>query len=131
MARPIREQLTPTQMKVIQELVSKDITGKTNEMIAEENDINIVTLYRWKRNKLFNDKLLEVAEEFNRSFLSDTYVQLRGIINNPRTNTGHKIKALELALKNQGRLKEVQDNKVEVSVDNSAMDVLKRLGLDK
>ena len=131
MARPIREQLTPTQMKVIQELVSKDITGKTNEMIAEENDINIVTLYRWKRNKLFNDKLLEVAEEFNRSFLSDTYVQLRGIINNPRTNTRHKIKALELALKNQGRLKEVQDNKVEVSIDNSAMDVLKRLGLDK
>ena len=42
MASPIREQLTPTQMKVIQELVSKDITGKTNEMIAEENDINIV-----------------------------------------------------------------------------------------
>ena len=62
MARPVRETLTKQQLDCIKELVQKDITGKTNEEIAEEIGINIATLYRWRRNKLFNDKLTEMAE---------------------------------------------------------------------
>ena len=129
MARPVRETLTPQQLTCIQELVMKDITGKTNEDIAEELGVNIATLYRWKKSKLFNDKLIEVAEEFQKSFLADTYSQLRGIINNPRSAPAHKLKGIELMLKNQGRIKENTNVKVEVSTDNSANDVLKRLGI--
>lgn len=129
MARPIREELTPKQMQCISELIMKDVTGKTNEQIANELEINLATLYRWKKNKLFNDRLIAEAEEFNRSFLADTYTQLRGIINNPKTSTNHKIKAIELMLKNQGRLKDVQETKVGVSVNNDADEILKRLGI--
>lgn len=129
MARPIREELTPKQLQCISELIMKDVTGKTNEQIAAELGINLATLYRWKRNKMFNDRLVAEAEEFNRSFLADTYNQLRGIINNPKTSTNHKIKAIELMLKNQGRLKDVQETKVDVSVNNDADEILKRLGI--
>lgn len=129
MARPIREELTPKQLQCISELIMKDVTGKTNEQIAAELSINLATLYRWKRNKMFNDRLVAEAEEFNRSFLADTYNQLRGIINNPKTSTNHKIKAIELMLKNQGRLKDVQETKVDVSVNNDADEILRRLGI--
>ena len=129
MSRPIREELTPKQLSCIAELIMKDITGKTNEQIAEELGINIVTLYRWRKNKMFNERLTAEAEELNRSYLADTYCQLRGIINNPRTSTNHKIKAIELMLKNQGRLKDVQETKVDVSVSNDADEILKRLGI--
>lgn len=129
MARPIREELTPKQLQCISELIMKDVTGKTNEQIAAELGINLATLYRWKRNKMFNDRLVAEAEEFNRSFLADTYNQLRGIINNPKTSTNHKIKAIELMLKNQGRLKDVQETKVDVSVNNDADEILRRLGI--
>ena len=129
MARPIREELTPKQLQCISELIMKDVTGKTNEQIAAELGINLATLYRWKRNKMFNDRLVAEAEEFNRSFLADTYNQLRGIINNPKTYTNHKIKAIELMLKNQGRLKDVQETKVDVSVNNDADEILRRLGI--
>lgn len=129
MARARREELTPKQIQCISELIMKDVTGKTNEQIANELEINLATLYRWKKNKLFNDRLVAEAEEFNRSFLADTYTQLRGIINNPKTSTNHKIKAIELMLKNQGRLKDVQETKVDVSVNNDADEILKRLGI--
>lgn len=131
MARPKREELTTKQLQCIQELIMKDVTGKTNEQIATELDINLTTLYRWKKDKTFNDRLIAEAEEFNRSFLSDTYNQLRGIINNPKTNTSHKIKAIELMLKNQGRLKDVQESKVDVTVSTDADEILKRLGIEE
>ena len=130
MARPVREELTMTQIKAIGELVMKDITGKTNEMIAEELGINLATLYRWKKNKMFNDRLVEEAEELQRSYLSDTYCQLRAIISNPKTAPAHKIKAIELMLKNQGRLKDVQETKADISVTADAESILERLGID-
>ena len=129
MARPVRETLTPQQLTCIQELVMKDITGKTNEDIAEELEINIATLYRWKKTKIFNDKLIEVAEEFQKSFLADTYSQLRGIINNPRSAPAHKLKGIELMLKNQGRISSDKEEKVSVNVNVDANEVLQRLGI--
>lgn len=129
MARPVRETLTPQQLTCIQELVMKDITGKTNEDIAEELGVNIATLYRWKKTKIFNDKLIEVAEEFQKSFLADTYSQLRGIINNPRSAPAHKLKGIELMLKNQGRITADKEEKVSVSVNVDANEVLQRLGI--
>lgn len=130
MARPVREELTSKQIQCISELVMKDITGKTNEQIAEDLGINIATLYRWRKSKQFNERLTAEAEELQKSYLSDTYCQLRNIINNPKTAPAHKIKAIELMLKNQGRLKDVQETKVDVNVANDADDILRRLGID-
>ncbi len=130
MARPVREELTSKQIQCISELVMKDVTGKTNEEIAESLGINLGTLYRWRKNKMFNERLSQEAEELQRSYLADTYVELRKIINSSKSSPAHKIKAIEIMLKNQGRLKEVQETKVDVNVQSDADDILKRLGID-
>lgn len=122
-----RERLTATQKKAIELLIMKDIERKSNNQIAEELGIDRATLYRWKNKPEFNDALIERAEEFNRSFLPDTYSTLRTIMTYGQD--AHKLKAIELMLKNQGRLKEVQEQTTTVKAEVSAEDVLKELGL--
>ena len=122
-----RERLTATQKKCIELLVMKDIEKKTNNQIAEECGIDRATLYRWKNKPEFNDALIERAEEFNRSFLPDTYGVLRNIMTYGQD--AHKLKAIELMLKNQGRLKDVQEQTTTVKAEVSTEDVLKELGL--
>lgn len=48
------------------------------------------------------------------------------IINNDKVQTGNKLKAIELVLKNQGRLKDVQEQSVTVE-DKSLDDLLSEL----
>lgn len=121
------ERLTATQKKAIELLVMKDIERKTNNQIAEELGVDRATLYRWKNKPEFNDALIERAEEFNRSFLPDTYSTLRNIM--AYGQDAHKLKAIELMLKNQGRLKDVQEQTTTVKAEVSTEDVLKELGL--
>ncbi|MCY7797734.1 phBC6A51 family helix-turn-helix protein [Bacillus spizizenii] len=121
-----RKVLKPEQYKAIALMVYKDVNGLTNEMIAKEVGVNPSTLYEWKKGQAFNDELIRQSEEVQRSFLADTYTQLRMIINNPKAKEGTKIKAIELVLKNQGRLKEVQE--VTQSVDEKSLtDILTEL----
>lgn len=129
MARPAREELTLQQIQCIGELIMKDITGKTNEDIAEQLGINIATLYRWRKSKMFNDRLTQEAEELQKSYLADTYCQLRSIINSKHSQPAHKLKAIELMLKNQGRLKDVQETVADVNVQADADEILKHLGI--
>ncbi|ADP32914.1 MULTISPECIES: phBC6A51 family helix-turn-helix protein [Bacillus] len=121
-----RKVLKPEQYKAIALMVYKDVNGLTNEMIAKEVGVNPSTLYEWKKGQAFNDELIRQSEEVQRSFLADTYTQLRMIINNPKAKEGTKIKAIELVLKNQGRLKDVQE--VTQSVDEKSLtDILTEL----
>ncbi|UAY72012.1 phBC6A51 family helix-turn-helix protein [Bacillus paralicheniformis] len=121
-----RKALKPEQYKAIALMVYKDVNGLTNEMIAKEVGVNPSTLYEWKKGQAFNDELIRQSEEVQRSFLADTYTQLRMIINNPKAKEGTKIKAIELVLKNQGRLKDVQE--VTQSVDEKSLtDILTEL----
>ncbi|WP_340034504.1 phBC6A51 family helix-turn-helix protein [Bacillus sp. FSL K6-0993] len=121
-----RKALKPEQYKAIALMVYKDVNGLTNEMIAKEVGVNPSTLYEWKKGQAFNDELIRQSEEVQRSFLADTYTQLRMIINNPKAKEGTKIKAIELVLKNQGRLKDVQE--VTQSVDEKSLtDILSEL----
>ena len=121
-----KKALKPEQYKAIALMIYKDVNGLTNEMIAKEVGVNPSTLYEWKKNDAFNDELIRQSEEVQRSFLADTYTQLRMIINNPKAKEGTKIKAIELVLKNQGRLKEVQE--VNQTVDEKSLqDILSEL----
>lgn len=122
-----RDRLSATQKKCIELLVTKAIEKKTNNQIAEELGIDRATLYRWKNKPEFNDALIERAEEFNRSFLPDAYGTLRNIMT--YGTDAHKLKAIELMLKNQGRLKDVQEQTTTVKAELSTEDVLKELGL--
>ena len=118
--------LKPEQYKAIALMVYKDVNGLTNEDIAREVGVNPSTLYAWKQRGDFNDELIRQSEEVQRSFLADTYTQLRMIINNDKVKSGNKLKAIELVLKNQGRLKDVQEVTQTVE-DKSINDLLDEL----
>lgn len=126
MAKKNRKVLKPQQYKAIALMIYKDVNGLTNEQIAHEVGVNPSTLYEWKKGEAFNQELLSQAEEVQRSFLADTYTQLRVIINSNKVNAGNKLKAIELVLKNQGRLKDVQEVSTTVE-DKSINDLLKEL----
>jgi AcrR family transcriptional regulator len=124
--KKLKKVLKPEQYKAIALMVYKDVNGLTNEQIAREVGVNPSTLYEWKKKPEFNEELIRQAEEVQRSFLADTYTQLRMIINNDKVRAGTKIKAIELVLKNQGRLTDVQEQKVTVE-DKTLNDLLKEL----
>jgi transposase len=126
MANTRRTVLKPEQYKAIALMIYKDVNGLTNEQIAKEVGVNPSTIYEWKKNEAFNGELIRQSEEVQRSFLADTYTQLRMIINNDKVQTGNKLKAIELVLKNQGRLKDVQEQSVTVE-DKSLNDLLSEL----
>lgn len=119
MGQSKRKVLKPEQYKAVALMIYKDVNGLTNEQIAMEVGVNPSTLYEWKKNEAFNSELIRQSEEVQRSFLSDTYTQLRMIINNTNVQTGNKLKAIELVLKNQGRLKDVQE--VTTTTDDRTM----------
>ena len=121
-----RKALKPEQYKAIALMIYKDVNGLTNEQIAKEVGVNPSTLYEWKKREDFNNELIRQSEEVQRSFLSDTYTQLRMIINSNKVNAGNKLKAIELVLKNQGRLKDVQEVSQTVE-DKSITDLLAEL----
>ena len=109
-------------------LVMKDINGMDNNKIAEECGIDRSTLYRWKQRPDFIEYMNTLAEDFQKSFLADAYAELRKIMlysNNPAT----KLKALEMFMKNQGRLKDVQETTTRIETEVSVDDMLKSLGL--
>jgi len=126
MANTRRTVLKPEQYKAIALMIYKDVNGLTNEAIAKEVGVNPSTIYEWKKNEAFNSELIRQSEEVQRSFLSDTYTQLRMIINNNNVQVGNKLKAIELVLKNQGRLKDVQETTVAVE-DKTIDDLMKEL----
>ena len=112
-------QLNAAMKKVAEELALKGVTGKTEQQIAEENNINRCTIYRWKLRADFNNYLQEVADEFQRAALNDAFNVLQKLLysNNEKT----QIKAVELVLKNQGRLKDnVESN---VTLETAPLDV--------
>lgn len=113
--------------KACELLVMKDINGLSNDQIAEQCGVNRSTLYRWKQRKDFNDYLNELTEEFQRSFLSDAYSELRKIMMYGKSH--EKLKAIELMLKNQGRLKEVRETTANVESEINVKQLFKELGI--
>lgn len=119
--------LDANMRKACELLVMKDINGLSNDQIAEQCGVNRSTLYRWKQRKDFNDYLNELTEEFQRSFLSDAYSELRKIMMYGKSH--EKLKAIELMLKNQGRLKEIRETTATVESEINVKQLFKELGI--
>lgn len=120
--------LTTNQVKAVNLMIQKDINGMSYDDIAKACGVDRSTLYRWKQKPAFNDYLLELTEEFQRSFLNETYIELRKILMFS-TNDAQKLKAIELMLKNQGRLKEVKETTTTVEAEVNVQDLFKELGI--
>lgn len=119
--------LTATQKKCAELIVMQDINKMTINQMAEELGVNRSTIFRWKQTKEFNDYLNSLADEFQRSFLSEAFAELRTIMKHGRTH--EKLKAVELILKNQGKLKEQTDITATVKADIDVDDFLNSLGV--
>lgn len=124
----VKKSLKPEQLKAIALIVSRDVNGMTYKQIADEIGVAESTIFRWKEKPHFVEELNRQAELMQKAFLSEAYNRLRGIITNPHTADNNVLKALELFMKNQGKLKTVEEATVEVKKE-SAEDILKDLGL--
>ena len=125
--KPRKRGLDATMKKCAELLVMKDVNGMSNDEIAAAIGIDRSTLYRWKQRPDFNNYLNQLADEFQRSFLADAFVELRKIMYSGKTH--EKLKALELILKNQGRLKDVNEVKATVEQDIDVTAILNNLGV--
>ena len=96
--------LSASQKKCAELLVMKDVNKMNIIDIAKEIGVNRSTIFRWKQTKEFNDYMNALADEFQRSFLADAFGELRKIMAHGKPS--EKLKAIELVLKNQGKLKE-------------------------
>ena len=119
--------LDANMRKAAELLVMRDINGMSNDQIAKECGVNRSTFYRWKQKPEFNDYLNELTEEFHRSFLSDAYSELRKIMLYGKAH--EKLKAIELMLKNQGRLKDVKETTAKVETELNVGALFKELGI--
>jgi len=79
-------------------LSTKDETGMTDANIAQECQVDLRTIYRWKLDPLFIDLLLYYAEISMESFTTELYSQLKRSVRQGST------RAMELVLKNRGKL---------------------------
>jgi len=122
-----KQGLSATQKKCAELLVMKDINGMNINKIAEEIGVNRSTIFRWKQTKEFNDYLNGLADEFQRSFLADAFSELRTIMKHGRTH--EKLKAVELILKNQGKLKDNTEANINVKQEINVDEFMKSLGL--
>jgi AcrR family transcriptional regulator len=119
--------LSATQKKACELLIMKDINKMSNDDIAEAVGVDRSTLYRWKQKKEFNDYLNNLADEFQRSFLSEAFSELRKIMAYGKSH--ERLKAIELVLKNQGKLKDTTDINATVKQDVDVDTFLKEMGL--
>lgn len=105
--------LSPEQRKAAELMATRDINEMTIEQIAEVVNVSERSIYRWKKEQDFITYQNELAEDLMQEFITEAYSELRKIVRT--SEAGLKLKALELVLKNRGKLKQEQDVKVEVA----------------
>ena len=114
--------LNLAQKRAAEILASNDIHQMTLQQIAEHVGVSHRTLYRWKQDKDFVRYQNDIAEQLMEDFLAEAYGTLKGLVRRGRSDHS-KIKALELVLKNRGKLTDV--HKVEAKIeDNRSNEVI-------
>ena len=119
--------LSASQKKCAELIVMKDINKMNMNDIAQEIGVNRSTIFRWKQTKEFNDYMNSLADEFQRSFLADAFGELRKIMVHGKPH--EKLKAIELILKNQGKLKDNTEVTATVKADVDVDAFLNSLGI--
>lgn len=128
--------LTENQRKAAKLFVYKDIYKMKVEQIAKECDVSVQTLYNWKQDKEFIKFQTLLAEDRMEEFIETAYSEIRDIATSNKSKDTTKLKALELILRNRGRLKDKQELSVEVSqksneeLENEIEEMLNRTKLE-
>jgi AcrR family transcriptional regulator len=128
--------LTENQRKAAKLFVYKDIYKMKVEQIAKECDVSVQTLYNWKQDKEFIKFQTLLAEDRMEEFIETAYSEIRDIATSNKSKDTTKLKALELILRNRGRLKDKQELNVEISqksneeLENEIEEMLNRTKLE-
>jgi AcrR family transcriptional regulator len=107
--------LTLSQKRAAEIFATNDTHNMTVDQIAEEIGVSVRTIYRWKHDRDFVAYQNQVAEQLMEDFLAEAYLTLKQIARSGRSDSA-KLKAVELVLKNRGKLTDVQ--KVEAKVED-------------
>ena len=128
--------LNLAQKRAAEILAGNDYHNMTLEQIAEHVGVCERTVYRWKQDKDFVAYQNELADQLMEDFLAEAYNTLKGMVRKGRSDHS-RIKALELVLKNRGKLTDVHhiEAKVEDTRSNEAIEdeiaqLRKELGID-
>lgn len=113
-----KNSLSAQQRRCAEILAFNDEYKMTIAQIAEELGVNERTIYRWKKDPDFIAYTNELAERAMDSFLSDAYKMIRDISTRGRSDSA-RLKALELLLKNRGKLTDVQKAEVDIKDQRS------------
>lgn len=115
-----RFSLSATQKIYAEMLVVNDLVEqrKTQKEMAEELGVSVQTLRNWRQQKIFVKYLNELADVHVGSFIAEAYNGLVEIMRDGKN--AERLKAIELLLKKEGKLRD----KTEISVeDNRAQSV--------
>jgi AcrR family transcriptional regulator len=128
--------LNLAQRRAAEILAGNDYHNMTLAQIDEHVGVSERTLYRWKQDKDFIRYQNELADQLMEDFLAEAYNTLKGMVRKGRSDHS-RIKALELVLKNRGKLTDVHhtEAKVEDTRSNEAIEeeiaqLRKELGID-
>lgn len=128
------KKLSIQQRKAVELFAVNDLKCNTVEQIAEEVGVSPRTVYRWKRDPIFIAYQNEVADLAMEDFLSETYGVLKRLVRSGRSDHA-KLKAVELVLKNRGKLTDkveqhttIEDNTSNEAIEKEIQELKKLLG---
>lgn len=105
--------LSAQQMKAAELFAMQDVNHMKVEEIAQEVGVSRITLWKWRQEPEFIAYKNDLAERRMEDFLDEAYKLLRGMATDGQSEKT-RLKAVELVLKNRGKLTDVQ--KVEQTV---------------
>ncbi|MGM1023529.1 MAG: phBC6A51 family helix-turn-helix protein [Bacillota bacterium] len=102
------------------EILATDDQNEYNMLeVANEVGVSERTLYRWRQDPAFIAYRNEVADKAMESFVSDAYLYLRRIASQGYSQKD-QLKAIELFLKNRGKLQDV--TKIDQTITDNRSD---------
>ncbi|MFD9628652.1 phBC6A51 family helix-turn-helix protein [Peribacillus muralis] len=123
----MKRTLNVAQKKFVDLVVDDNLY--TNEQLAEQCGVDVRTVYRWKRDEDVGAEVERLADAGLKININRAYGVLQDILFNPDTPDKDRIKALDLYLKTQGKLKDKTevDTKITVSSKEQAEAELEEL----
>lgn len=109
--------LNAAQKKFV-ELMTEDRIY-TNEEMADLCGVDVRTVYRWKKNEKITKEIEAQADINLKSRIGHAYGVLTEILFSEESEDKHKLKALEIFLKTQGKMKDTAEVKNEITVKDA------------
>ena len=116
--------LSATQKEYAELLIANDVCDvkRTQKEMAEMLGVSTATLRNWRQQKIFVNHLNELADTYVSSHIAEAYNELLEIMRSGKN--AEKLRAIELLLKKEGKLKDKTEITVEDKKEQSIDDIL-------